>query len=375
MSPRATAPMSRRPPPAMPATMHGPRPASRVGPSASRQPSRTTHVPAPRGRPARRRRPRLRRVGRDLARRRVRRTVLARGTAVRLTDLDGDACANVLLLNARPGRAAQRRRHGEGAVAGLPRRGVAAAVRHGPGAACRSSPTRGSATTRSAARRTRRATRRLRRGGAHGASPTPATGSRWRWPSTGSTAATSRRTSTCSRACGVDDGRHVALRRHADRAPARYVELLAELPVILVVANTPHVLDPRARLRGPPRCASPRGPDADRRAPMPAWSSTPGGGAGLPEHRGSPRWIMTSAPSDARSTSSTRSSARAPWAIVVDAARRCASSTCAGNQAVDCLLYNADDPTSATARRTRSPRRATSSSSTGTGSSRTRAAR
>ena len=55
--------------------------------------------------------------------------------------------------------------------------------------------------------------------------------------------------------------------------------------------------------------------------------------------------------------------ARAPWAGVVERGATLRIVDLAGNQAVDCLLYNADDPPSATARPTRSSRSATSSSS------------
>ena len=59
---------------------------------------------------------------------------VARGTHVRLTDLVGDACAHVLPTGGPPVGAAQRRRHGQGPVAGLPDRGPPAALRPGPGA-------------------------------------------------------------------------------------------------------------------------------------------------------------------------------------------------------------------------------------------------
>ena len=60
--------------------------------------------------------------------------VLARGTRLRLTDTDGDACVHLLLFRAgAPLRADQRRRHREGAVAGLPRAGPPAALRRRPG--------------------------------------------------------------------------------------------------------------------------------------------------------------------------------------------------------------------------------------------------
>ena len=83
-------------------------------------------------------------------------------------------------------------------------RRVAAAVRHGPGAGRRSSIDT-SAPPRRAVRRvdTRRGNAARYGDGAvqRAVRPTRATGSRWRWPSTGSTGATSCPTSTSSRAC------------------------------------------------------------------------------------------------------------------------------------------------------------------------------
>ena len=58
---------------------------------------------------------------------------LARGTVFRVTDPVGTACVQLLVHNAATGGAAQRGRHGQGPVAGLPRRRRRAAVGHGSG--------------------------------------------------------------------------------------------------------------------------------------------------------------------------------------------------------------------------------------------------
>ena len=251
------------------------------------------------------------------------------------------------LLRASPDRAPQRGRHREGAVAGLPRRGVAAALRHGPGAACRSSPTRVERTTRCVVRRTRRATPR----------------------STGTAACTERfpnardRFAVALAKFGLDRRdivpnvnffKHVrvdddgALRFDGTRSSAgAYVELLAELPVILAIANTPHVLDPRddySRHRAPDHRVGRYADDAPpirsgRRAQKPSVRSrTPKtSGAPIPvigartpmTHRDGPRRGRRAA------CAMGRRGRRGATLQIVDLG---------GNQAVDCLLYNADDP-------------------------------
>ena len=68
--------------------------------------------------------------------------------------------------------------------------------------------------------------------------------------------------------------RHVALRRRPDRAPAPTWSCSPSFPVILVVANTPHVLDPRTSTRSP-SSGSPRGPIPPTTRADPLWSSSP----------------------------------------------------------------------------------------------------
>ena len=109
------------------ATTHGARDHAR--------PRRRRRADGPAGRvPARVTRPAVRcgtrRVGRALRRP----GPAPRGARV-LPDLEGDASRQPCCCSTSSARrATQRGRHGEGAVAGLPRRGPAAAVRHGPGA-------------------------------------------------------------------------------------------------------------------------------------------------------------------------------------------------------------------------------------------------
>ena len=178
--------------------------------------------------------------------------------------------------NARsPARAPQRRRHREGAVAGVPRRGVAAALRHGPGAAV--DHRRHLRAPRRAVRRVEPAAQRRevrRRRCARAVTRTPATGSRWRWPSTGSTVATSCRTSTSSSACASTTTARCASTAPG-RTPAPYVELRAELPVVARRSRTRRTCSIRAPTTPSPRCASPRGPTRPTTRADPLWSSTP----------------------------------------------------------------------------------------------------
>ena len=158
-----------------------------------------------------------------------------RGTRVRLTDRARRRVRErARVQRGSADRAAQRRRHGQGAVAGVPRRGFAAALRHGP---------RADVDHRRHVGRPRRDLRRVERDAQRREVRraaactvrlrTPATGSPSRWRSSGSTAATSCRTSTSSSACAsTPTARCVSTTR--SRAPGAYVELLAELPVIFV---------------------------------------------------------------------------------------------------------------------------------------------
>ena len=264
----------------------------------------------------------------------------------------GDACANVLVYNARPpARAPQRGRHREGAVAGVPRRGIAAPLRHGPRAAVDQSPTRaarhdafcGASTSARndgevrERRRARRASQRPRpvRGGAGEARARPPRHRAERQLLQGR----ARRRPTARLRF---DGDPVESRRATwSCAPS--------CPCSSSIANTPHVLDPATRVLGHPAADHRVDRHRRRRAPIRAWSRRPKASARSCNTeelvRSDPR-VGDGLAMTARRCCSTRCvDARAPWARVVEPRlRRCRSSTSSGNQAVDCLLYNADDP-------------------------------
>ena len=131
--------------------------------------------------------------------------VLARGTELRLTDLERRRLRPSAPLRRRPAVGApERGRHGEGAVERLPRRGPVAPLRPGPG------PRLGD---RRHLRAARRAVRHLRPGRQHGAvrrrhaagphRPPGASCSSWRRPSTAWAARPAAVACPSSRACEV----------------------------------------------------------------------------------------------------------------------------------------------------------------------------
>jgi uncharacterized protein YcgI (DUF1989 family) len=73
----------------------------------------------------------------------------------------------------------------------------------------------------------------------------------------------------------VDGDGRLRFRDDAPR-PGAYVELRAEMPVLVVVANTPHVLDPRAGYHVTPLRISAWSDQATTRED-PAWAATPEG--------------------------------------------------------------------------------------------------
>ena len=195
-----------------------------------------------------------------------------------LTDLDGDACANLLVYNA---------------AQPLERLNVADTVKVqwqaylGAGSLLLSDMGRVLlsivADTSGAPRRVlrrvepRRATRRSTGAAACTApTPTPATASRWRWRSTGSADATSCPTSTCSRACAsTDDG---ALTLGERRAATGCVRGAAgrDGGARRRGQHAPRARSP-PRLHGDARCGSRRGPTGPRPAPIRSWATTPEG--------------------------------------------------------------------------------------------------
>ena len=94
---------------------------------------------------------------------------LPRGARLRVTNLDGDACAGFVVYNAdQPSERLNVGRHREGAVERVPRRGQPAALRHGPLADGACSRTRCGPPRRVLRHSTRRERAPLRLGGVHG---------------------------------------------------------------------------------------------------------------------------------------------------------------------------------------------------------------
>ena len=201
--------------------------------------------------------------------------VLARGTTFRLDDLAGDACAHVLVFNAaRAVRAAQRRRHREDPVAGLPRSPATRCCRTRAGCSRRSSTTPPAATTRSAARRTdawnERALRRRLARGRHARGPRPfvlAAGQARARPA--------RPPAEISFFQGVrveaDGDAAVRTARRRRAAPSSCAPSCRSSSL---VANVPHPLDPRDGLHLPPLRVTawrgePTGPDDPLGTPSP----------------------------------------------------------------------------------------------------------
>ena len=145
---------------------------------------------------------------------------------------------------------------------------------------------------------------------------------------------------------------------------------------VLVVADvTPHVLDPRDGVHGQPACESPPGAGVPADADDPFRTATPEARRAfentdewLPPASGTPTIrLVRRASSAAGAVRRRRVAARAPWSHVVRRGQMLRIVDLEGNQAVDFLLYAADDPRRALQRaRTRWPRSATCSSTTGT---------
>jgi hypothetical protein len=178
--------------------------------------------------------------------------MVGRGTRVRLTDLQGDACANVLVYNA--GRPAERLNVadtikvqwqaylGEGSLLlsdmGRVLMSIIADTCAGHDTLCGASN-----AARNAAK--------YGHGGVHGSCPD----ARDRFAAALAKFGLERR----DIAPNVNFFKHVrvatdgSLQFDGTRSHAgAFVELLAELPVIVVVANTPHVLDPRPEYTATP---------------------------------------------------------------------------------------------------------------------------
>ena len=269
-------------PPTAPATTPAPWPARSSTPCRRSRRRRATDLPAGR-------RPPTTCCGtRSSPAAATRRPSLPRGARLRLDRRRRRRLRRAAAAPARPPRrAAQRGRHREGAVAGLPRRRASCCSPTWAGCwppIVEDTSGRHDAFcgTTHAAPPTRRATATARPTAPR---PTGATTSPWRWPSTGSAGATSRRTSTSSRASASSADGSLALRRRPP-GPARTSMLRAELPRARHASST-------CRTRSTPgptytvTAAAGHGV-AGRRRPAPddpARTATPEARAGLPQHR------------------------------------------------------------------------------------------
>ena len=200
--------------------------------------------------------------------------VVPRGTVVRLTDLDGDACANVLVYNAR--RPAERLNVADTvkiqwqAYLGprsLLLSDLGRVLMTVVADTCASHDALCGASNRVANEA------RYGTGSAHGAHPN----ARDRFAVALAKHGLDRRdivpnVNFFKSVLVEPDG---TLRFDGSRShPGAYVDLRAELPVIVVVANTPHVLDPRPRYTaGPLRVSAWTDRPTDRGDEV--WSATP----------------------------------------------------------------------------------------------------
>ena len=129
--------------------------------------------------------------------------VLPRGARLTLRDPEGDTSVQLLRVQpSPPRRAAQRARHGEGAMAGVPRRRPL--LLSDMGRVLMSVEADSSAGHDTFNAMSNRAWNDAKYGGGGGPRRprrTHATGSPWRWPRRGSADATSARRSTCSNRC------------------------------------------------------------------------------------------------------------------------------------------------------------------------------
>ncbi len=317
----------------------------RPGRAAPPRPVATVAAVAAIGLPARRRR-RRRGLGRDDRRRRLRRTCGCRRDAVlRLTDLDGDACVQLWSVQRAPARrAAQRGRHREGAVAGLPRRRRAAAVGHGPGAdddrRRHQRSARRAVRQRRTGRPTRRATATARSHGRDPERPRPARAraakhglvrrdvGAERQPVQGGARRRRRRAAPSTATAGRGTARRAARRARRDRARGQH-------------ARTPSTTAPdyTATRSCASRPGARAGPDRPRSGDRPAPSAERA-------FENTDDYLARRRTGERRSPSSTRwSPARAPWAGGrARRADRCASSTSAATRRSTACSTTPHDP-------------------------------
>jgi urea carboxylase-associated protein 2 len=202
--------------------------------------------------------------------------VLARGTTVRLTDLEGDACANVLVYNA--AQPVERLNVADTVkVQWQAYLGAGALLLSDMGRVLMSITADTSGTHDALCGASNAVTNRAKYGemGVHGGSPD----ARDRFAVALAKHGLERRdivpnVNFFKGVTVADDG--ALLFAAAPLRPGASVELLAELPVVLVVANTPHVLDPRPDYTVTALRIS-AWVDAPTTREDPAWTATPEG--------------------------------------------------------------------------------------------------
>ncbi len=208
---------------------------------------------------------------------------LPRGARLRLVDLDGDACGGAAAAPRRPPRRApQRGRHGEGAVAGLPRAGLRCCCPTWAGCSPPSLADTGGGHDALCGTSNRLDNeRRYGRGAAHGPQPSGARPARRGAGQARARRARHRRpTSTCSRRSASRPTASVRLRPGASHPGADGRRCGPSMPLIVSSWQRAPPARPPARPTRHARSASPPGGARRRRPTTRSGTSTPGGAGG-----------------------------------------------------------------------------------------------
>ena len=273
------------------------------------------------------------------------------GARLRLVDVDGRHVRRAAAPPGRPHRRApQRGRHGQAPVAGLPRPRLPAAVRHGPGAGLGRRRHRRCHDTFCGTSNRADNERRYGDGSAHG--PRPSGRDRF-------VVALAKHGLT-ERDIAPNDqpvqGRVRRGRRVGDAARGRSpagaaVVLRAEMPLIVTVVAVPHRLDPRpGYTAGPVRITAWRGRRPGRRPPAHATPEARRAFENTDEEMRAAGGRSMSTPTRHAPTRRRRRPARRGRGrpVAVDAPLAAGDHLrivdLEGNQAVDFLAYDADDP-------------------------------
>ena len=274
--------------------------------------------------------------------------VLKRGTALRITDTEGGANAGALFYNFEcPGRALQHAGHPQGAAHRAPHRRLRPLLRHGPHPLLHHRRHRRLARPARRLLQRRAGRRTLRRRHAIRSAATTRTRTRstasWSNSASGDSArATSSPTSTSSAASRSPTTAPCTI-SPAIPQPGDYVELRAEMNVLVILNTCQHPLDP-----------------APKYAPKPVHLSIRGVGPPGPTTRAASRAPKTDAASPSpRGTSYDRQQRRSadlasavysevipagePWIHEIEKGQIFRIVDLHGNQAVDTLFYNAHD--------------------------------